>query len=126
MRLPTPRVLFAIVLCGCFIAGNAPTPLLGAPVSQQHIERLQKLRNRIQDLQNQLLKTREQRDETRQQLQLTEKLGRLPGKLPRKFLSSLSSMPEVAGIALGVDRLAMVLWDKLSIDEVVPFIPEDL
>jgi lysyl-tRNA synthetase class II len=35
-------------------------------------------------------------------------------------------MVETAGIALGVDRLAMALWDKLTIDEVVPFVPEDL
>ncbi|HEX20377.1 MAG TPA: hypothetical protein ENG78_06130, partial [Acidiferrobacteraceae bacterium] len=71
--MPTPRILPTIVLCGCFIAGSAATPLFGAPVSQEHIERLQKLRNRIQDLQQQLLKTREQRDDTRRQLQLAEK-----------------------------------------------------
>jgi septal ring factor EnvC (AmiA/AmiB activator) len=47
--------------------------LFSAPVSQQHIERLQKLRNRIQSLQQQLLKTREQRDDTHRQLQQAEK-----------------------------------------------------
>jgi murein hydrolase activator len=66
------RLLSTIVLCGCFIAGSAATPLFGAPVSQEHIERLQKLRNRIQSLQQQLLETREQRDDTRRQLQQAE------------------------------------------------------
>jgi elongation factor P--beta-lysine ligase len=35
-------------------------------------------------------------------------------------------MPKAAGIALGLDRLAMVLWNKSTIDEVVPFVPEEL
>jgi lysyl-tRNA synthetase class 2 len=35
-------------------------------------------------------------------------------------------MPETAGIALGVDRLAMLFTDSASIDEVVTFIPETL
>jgi lysyl-tRNA synthetase class 2 len=35
-------------------------------------------------------------------------------------------MPEAAGIALGVDRLAMVLLDIETIDQVVSFAPEDL
>lgn len=71
--MPTPRTLSAIVLCCCFIASSVSTPLFSAPVSQQHIERLQKLRNRIQGLQQQLLRTREQRDDTRRQLQQAEK-----------------------------------------------------
>jgi len=54
------------------------------------------------------------------------KQGRPAGKMPEKFLASLSLMPETAGIALGVDRLAMILYNAEAIDQVVTFIPEDL
>ena len=52
--------------------------------------------------------------------------GRPAGKMPEKFLASLPDMPETAGIALGVDRLAMVLHSAQAIDQVVTFIPEEL
>jgi len=53
-------------------------------------------------------------------------LGKLPYPMPEKFLSALARMPDAAGIALGLDRLVMVLLDAGSIDEVVAFTPEDL
>jgi lysyl-tRNA synthetase class 2 len=53
-------------------------------------------------------------------------LGRRDYPLPEKFLDELSDMPPSAGIALGIDRLVMVLLDLDSIDEVVAFTPEDL
>jgi lysyl-tRNA synthetase class 2 len=46
--------------------------------------------------------------------------------MPEPFLQILSAMPEAAGIALGVDRLAMIFTDSPTIDEVVAFTPEDL
>lgn len=46
--------------------------------------------------------------------------------LPEKFLESLRHLPESAGIALGVDRLAMVFCDAPSVDGVVAFTPEEL
>lgn len=45
---------------------------------------------------------------------------------PCKFLSALDHMAPSAGIALGVDRLIMLLTGKSTIDEVVSFAPEDL
>ena len=44
--------------------------------------------------------------------------------LPERFLHALSRMPPSAGIALGVDRLAMLLADRPGIDAVVAFTPE--
>lgn len=52
--------------------------------------------------------------------------GKAPYPTPEKFLSELETMPEAAGIALGVDRLVMLLTGAGSIDEVVAFAPEDL
>lgn len=43
---------------------------------------------------------------------------------PEKFLQELDAMPEAAGIALGLDRLVMLLTDAAAIDEVVTFTPE--
>jgi lysyl-tRNA synthetase class 2 len=68
----------------------------------------------------------EQQKRFETELQLIKKQGRSVPELPQKFLSSLSKMPDTAGIALGVDRLAMVLLDAETIDQVVSFTPEDL
>ena len=35
-------------------------------------------------------------------------------------------MPDAAGIALGIDRLAMILTNAARIDQVVAFVPEAL
>jgi lysyl-tRNA synthetase class 2 len=45
---------------------------------------------------------------------------------PQRFLDALSHMPEAAGIALGVDRLIMLLTDSKIIDHVVTLTPETL
>jgi lysyl-tRNA synthetase class 2 len=44
-----------------------------------------------------------------------------PAALPRKFLEALSDLPPSAGMALGVDRLAMLFSDAASIDDVLTF-----
>ncbi len=46
--------------------------------------------------------------------------------LPEKFLKELETMPPAAGIALGVDRLVMVMLDAPTIDDVIAFTPEEL
>jgi lysyl-tRNA synthetase class 2 len=52
--------------------------------------------------------------------------GRDPGPMPEKFLAVLGRIPAAAGIALGLDRLVMVLTGAASIDEAVAFAPEEL
>jgi lysyl-tRNA synthetase class 2 len=55
-----------------------------------------------------------------------QSMGKCVYSMPEKFLAELNRMPLSAGIALGVDRLAMVLLDVKTIDEVVTFTPEEL
>ncbi len=52
--------------------------------------------------------------------------GKDPYPLPRPFLDDLKTLPPCAGIALGVDRLVMLLLDLPSIDQAVAFTPEEL
>lgn len=69
-------------------------------------------------------------DEQRQRFTLEEQqrrnLGKPPTELPEPFLNELAAMPLSAGIALGIDRLVMLLTNANAIDEVVAFCPEDL
>lgn len=52
--------------------------------------------------------------------------GKEPLPLPEKFLTELATLPPSAGIALGIDRLVMLLTGAVTIDEVVAFPPEEL
>jgi len=52
--------------------------------------------------------------------------GKTPYPIPEKFLRELETMPDAAGIALGIDRLVMLLTGAETIDEVVAFTPEEL
>jgi elongation factor P--(R)-beta-lysine ligase len=68
--------------------------------------------------------------EQRKRFEQEEAQRRLNGKpaspLPEKFLAELAAMPEAAGIALGLDRLVMLLTDAAEIDDVVAFTAEML
>ncbi len=52
--------------------------------------------------------------------------GKPPCPTPEPFLRELAAMPPSAGIALGLDRLVMLLTGAATIDEVVAFAPEEL
>ena len=53
--------------------------------------------------------------------------NRLPAlPIPEPFLNELAVMPPSAGIALGVDRLVMLLAGVSRIEEVIAFTPEDM
>lgn len=52
---------------------------------------------------------------------LRQKRGAQPYPLDESFLAALEHMPPSGGIALGVDRLLMILADADSLDGVLPF-----
>ncbi len=68
----------------------------------------------------------EQRERFGKELSMRRALGKPEQPLPDKFLRDLGKMPPSAGIALGLDRLVMLLLDAKAIDEVVAFTPEEL
>jgi lysyl-tRNA synthetase class 2 len=63
----------------------------------------------------------EQERRFKQEIATLEREGKRNVVLPKRFLESLSSLPECGGIALGVDRLVMLFCDAASIDEVIAF-----
>jgi lysyl-tRNA synthetase class 2 len=75
---------------------------------------------------SELTDAEEQRKRFLKEQEFRRKSGRAGYPMPEKFLDALSRMPESSGIALGVDRLAMIFTDSASIDEVVAFTPEEL
>ena len=75
---------------------------------------------------SELIDADEQRARFVQEASFRESAGKVPYPSPEKFLEELSQMPPSAGIALGVDRLVMVLLGKEAIDDIVAFTPEEL
>ena len=66
----------------------------------------------------------EQRQRFRDEMEIMRKAGK-PCVWPEKFIAAIETMPECGGIAVGVDRLVMLLTDAATIDEVIAF-PSDL
>ena len=75
---------------------------------------------------SELTDTNEQRARFERDMQQRRMSGKQIYPIADRFLKSLEHMPEAAGIALGVDRLAMVFTNTLKIDHVVSFTPEEL
>jgi elongation factor P--(R)-beta-lysine ligase len=67
---------------------------------------------------------KEQRQRFRDEIEVMQKAGK-PCIWPEKFIQAIETMPECGGIAVGVDRLVMLLCDAAAIDEVIAF-PSDL
>ena len=80
------------------------------------------LANGFSELNNSL----EQRERFTREQGLRRGMDKPVYPLPNRFLASLENMPESAGIAFGLDRLAMIFTDRPVIDDVVTFTPEDL
>lgn len=74
---------------------------------------------------SELVDAREQERRFNGELEARKRTGLPTHPMPRPFLRALEKMPETAGIALGLDRLIMVLCDCGHIGDVVSFTPED-
>lgn len=68
----------------------------------------------------------EQRRRFEHEREVIRRDGRDPGPMPETFLRELAGLESAAGIALGLDRLVMLLTGKASLAEVVSFVPEEL
>jgi lysyl-tRNA synthetase class 2 len=75
---------------------------------------------------SELTDSKEQRDRFEKDLRQRYESGKQAYPMADRFLKSLEHMPEAAGIALGVDRLAMLFANSPKIDHVVSFTPEEL
>ncbi len=67
----------------------------------------------------------EQRKRFEHEMALIRKSGGKKMKMPERFLADLENLGRAAGIALGVDRLYMLLSGKKHISETVSFHPGD-
>ena len=67
----------------------------------------------------------EQRSRFEKEHEQIRRQGRVPPPMPEGFLRDLAAMPPTAGIALGIDRLVMLLTGRKKIAEVV-FSPQEL
>jgi lysyl-tRNA synthetase class 2 len=118
---------------------TGPTILYDYPASVASLARLkaenEKLAERFEvyvggmELANgfsELTDAQEQRERFEEGLRSRQDSGKQVYPMPENFLRVLEHMPSAAGIALGVDRLAMLFADTPTIDEVVSFTPEEL
>ena len=75
---------------------------------------------------SELTDAREQRQRFEEALELRAAKNWASYAMPEKFLTALEHLSPCAGIALGIDRLAMILANADKIDDVVAFTPETL
>lgn len=75
---------------------------------------------------SELTDPKEQRRRFEHERELIRRDGREPGPMPERFLGELAGLEAAAGIALGLDRLVMLLTGSGSLEAVVSFVPEEL
>ena len=114
-------------------SGNRPTVLMDYPAANASMARLKpgdrKVAERAEvfvaglELANAYTETTDAAELEKRFREVIEETGDSEGPrpMPRRFLKAMADMPACGGIALGVDRLVMLLCDAASIDEVVAF-----
>lgn len=75
---------------------------------------------------SELTDSREQRARFEREHRKRQDLDKECYPVPERFLDCLEYMPDAAGVAVGVDRLAMIFADRNRIEDVVSFTPEEL
>ncbi|WP_029911549.1 EF-P lysine aminoacylase EpmA [Pelobacter seleniigenes] len=75
---------------------------------------------------SELTDSQEQRQRFAAEEQQRRACGKPPYPTPQPFLKELDTLSAAAGIALGIDRLVMLLCDLPTIDDCVAFTPEQL
>ncbi|HUT66997.1 MAG TPA: EF-P lysine aminoacylase EpmA [Dehalococcoidales bacterium] len=68
-----------------------------------------------------LVDAREQERRFREAIEQIRRERQQQFAMPRSFIEAVSHLPECGGVALGIDRLVMLLCDADSIDDVMPF-----
>lgn len=113
---------------------NRPTVLMDYPAPMASLARLKPGRKDIAEraeifigglelanAYSELTDRKEQERRFLEEARQIEKEQNRTAPMPEKFLRAVPNLPECAGIALGMDRLVMLLCDADSIDEVIPF-----
>ncbi len=118
-------------------AADRPTIILDYPAECAALARLKRGSERVAEraeifiggleianLYSELNDPAEQEKRFREELRTMQAAGK-PAKWPEKFIAAVKQMPDCGGIAVGIDRLVMLLCDAASIEEVIAF-PSDL
>ncbi|MBI2287672.1 MAG: EF-P lysine aminoacylase GenX [Chloroflexi bacterium] len=116
-----------------FLAGR-PTVLMDYPAAMAELARLKPddagVAERAEvfigglelaNIYSELRDVREQESRFRETITQIEQERGQPVAMPRRFIEAVAHLPECGGVALGIDRLVMLLCDAGSIDEVMPF-----
>ncbi|MEN8188255.1 MAG: EF-P lysine aminoacylase EpmA [Thermodesulfobacteriota bacterium] len=74
---------------------------------------------------SELTDSHEQRQRFETEVRAISEAGSYRATIPERFLEELDGIGPAAGIALGVDRLCMLLMGRSRLSEVVSFVPED-
>lgn len=75
---------------------------------------------------SELVDPEEQEERFKKDREERTRSGKVNYPMPKKFLLALKDMSDTAGIALGIDRLIMILGNREFIDDVVCFTPDEL
>lgn len=76
---------------------------------------------------NELIDPVEQKKQLKKEEKLRKKLGKTHHPFDNDFINALNTgLPSCSGVALGVDRLVMILTDKTDIDQVRLFSSEEI
>ena len=115
-------------------ASNRPTVLVDYPAPVASLARLKSSDHRLAEraevffgglelanAYSELIDAAEQENRFKEAIEQIKREQNVSQSLPHRFLEAVPHLPPCGGIALGVDRLVMLLCDAASIDEVIAF-----